>query len=154
MQVLALVWRCRGGQRVSDRTGEGWMDSGHPPLCDQGSQSQTSRVGQGAMNAGLCPVRGHHIPLEPLCGAQQSGGEGRPGHNRTGLERKHRPESVDLSYCHQTPPSHQRCMWFCVVGVISFGDTENISSLISSHPQNQSCRHTVESMDGPSRCEK
>lgn len=62
------------------------MDSGHPPLCDQGSQSQTSRVGRGAMNAGLCPDRGHHIPLEPLCGAQQSGGEGRPGQGRTGEE--------------------------------------------------------------------
>lgn len=87
MWRLAVTWRCRGGQRVSGRTGEGWMDSGHPPLCDQGSQSQTSRVGRGAMNAGLCPVRGHHIPLEPLCGAQQSGGEGRPGQGRAGQGR-------------------------------------------------------------------
>lgn len=87
MWRLAVMWRCRGGQRVSDRTGERWMDSGHPPLCDQGSQSQTSRVGRGAMNAGLCPVHGHHIPLEPLCGAQQSGGEGRPGQATAGQGR-------------------------------------------------------------------
>lgn len=60
------------------------MDSGHPPLCNQGSQLRTSRVGRGDMNAGLCPVHGHHIPLEPLCGVQQSGGEGRPGQTRTG----------------------------------------------------------------------
>lgn len=39
------------------------------------------------MNAGLCPVHGHHIPLEPLCGVQQSGGEGRPGQDRTGEGR-------------------------------------------------------------------
>lgn len=90
---------------MSDRTGEGgWMDSGHrrptppapstppPPLSDQGSQLHTSRVGWGTMNAGLCPNRGHHIPLEPLCGAQQSGGEGRPGQ-----DRKRRPKSASVT---------------------------------------------------------
>lgn len=103
----AVMWWRRGGQRVSDRTGEGvdgLRPPTHPPhlLCDQGSQSQTSRVGRGAMNAGLCPVCGHHIPLEPLCGAQQSGGEGKPGQDRArqrrgkGPERKHRPESLPV----------------------------------------------------------
>lgn len=62
------------------------MDSGHPPLCDQGSQSQTSRVGWGAMNAGLCPDLGHHIPLEPLCVAR-SRAEERAGQGRTEEER-------------------------------------------------------------------
>lgn len=38
------------------------------------------------MNVGLCRVHGHHIPLEALGGAQQSGGEGRPGQERPGEE--------------------------------------------------------------------
>ena len=63
------------------------MDFGHPPLCDQGSQTQTSRVGREAMNAELCPVHCHHIPLEPHCGVQRSGGESMPGQDRAGQGR-------------------------------------------------------------------
>lgn len=58
----------------------GQTDFGQPPtLCDQGSQSQTSSVGRGVMNGGLCPGRDHHIPPEPLCGVQQSVGGRMPG---------------------------------------------------------------------------
>lgn len=97
---LAIMWWYREGQCVSDRMGKGWMDSSHPPLCDQGSQLQTSRVGRGAMNGGLCSIRGHHIPLEPLCGIQQSGGEGRPGQERTDEGRPGEETLSSLSVCH------------------------------------------------------
>lgn len=76
--------------------GDGWMDSSDtPPPPDQGSPLQTSRVRRWAVNAGLCPNPGHHIPLEPLCGVQWSGGEAWPGWAGPGQDRKQRPELWD-----------------------------------------------------------
>lgn len=48
------------------------------------------------MNAGLCPARGHHIPLEPLCGAEEragQGGRGLQGETRTRISQAHIKDS-------------------------------------------------------------
>lgn len=73
MGNLCLTGQARGGWTLAT-----------PHSVIKAPSRKTSRVGRGAMNAGLCPDRGHHIPLEPLCGVQQSGGEGRPGQQRRG----------------------------------------------------------------------
>lgn len=78
-------WQSHGGVGVGNasQTRGGWTLA-TPHAVIKAPSRKTSRVGRGAMNAGLCPNRGHHIPLEPLCGAQQSGGEGTPGQDRRG----------------------------------------------------------------------
>lgn len=85
---------CRGGQRGSDRTDEGWMDSGHPPHCDQGSQSQNFQSG----------TRGHECRALSKPWSSHSTGatlwraaERRRGHAGAGQERKHWPESVPVT---------------------------------------------------------
>lgn len=81
-------WQSRGGVGVGNASLTGQTKGGWtlatPHAVIKAPSGKTSRVGRGAMNAGLCPNRGHHIPLEPLCGAQQSGGEGTPGQDRRG----------------------------------------------------------------------
>lgn len=62
------------------------------------------------MNAGLCPARGHHIPLEPLCGcsrAEERPGRARPGQDRTGQGRPGEKTPSRISPCH-TAMQHDR----------------------------------------------
>lgn len=104
------AWRCRGGQCIREnRQQRGKQTLVIPPLCDQGAQSRTSSVGRGVMNGGLCPGRDHHIPPEPLCGVQQSGGGWMPGPDT----RKPFPL---LSYSHE-----KRQYYFYIVEPIDMG---------------------------------
>ncbi|TNN84935.1 hypothetical protein EYF80_004980 [Liparis tanakae] len=77
------------GRATCDRTGQAkkgaWTLAApplHPTLEVLRPGSLDHRVGRGVMNAGLCPVRGHHIPPEPLCVAR-SRAEERAGQRRT-----------------------------------------------------------------------
>lgn len=68
----------------------------HPTLEVLRLGSLDHGVGRGVMNAGLCPVRGRHIPPEPLCCAQQSGGEGRAAEDTAGEAWRGNAEQIRI----------------------------------------------------------
>ncbi|CAB1459433.1 unnamed protein product [Pleuronectes platessa] len=90
--AVVAAWLSRdgalvGGACLTGQARTGWTLATPPPKppVNSGIKAPSRKLpewDEGAMNAGLCLVHGHHIPLEPLCGVQQSVGQGRAGQGR------------------------------------------------------------------------